>query len=111
MGKLKDHFERKFLGGTLASIPLAVTIFILWYVDSRVRDLFPVRYPFVGILIALVALYILGGFVTSLVGRYFLHLLDWTLNHLPGLRDLYRTWKQIAVTPDMGTGVFTRVVM
>jgi uncharacterized membrane protein len=109
---LKAHFERKFLAGALAAIPVAVTAFILWYVDSQVRALVPVlRYPLVGIVIALVAIYILGVFVTSLIGRYLLHFVDWMLIRLPGLRDLYRTWKQIAVTPDMGTGVFANVVL
>jgi uncharacterized membrane protein len=111
MGRIKAHFERKFLAGALAAIPVAVTVFILWYVDAEVRRLLPLPYPVVGILVALVAIYLLGVFVTSLIGRYLLKAVDWTLNHLPGLRDLYRTWKQIAVTPDMNTGVFARVVM
>jgi uncharacterized membrane protein len=111
MSVVKAHFQRKFLAGALAAIPVAVTLFILWYVDSQVRALFPVRYPFLGIAVALVAIYALGVFVTSLVGRYLLHFVDWTLTHLPGLGDLYRTWKQIAVTPDMGTGIFTQVAI
>jgi uncharacterized membrane protein len=110
MRGLKEHFERKFVAGVLAAIPLAVTAFILWYVDSKVRELFPVRYPFLGIAVALVVIYLLGLFVTSLTGRYFLRVLDWVLTHVPGLRDLYRTWKQIAVTPGMDPGVFARVV-
>jgi uncharacterized membrane protein len=110
MRDFKAHFERKFVAGALAAIPVAVTVFILWYIDSQVRALFPVRYPFLGIVVALAAIYILGVFVTSLSGRYLLRLLDYGLIHVPGLRDLYRTWKQIAVTPDMGTGVFARVV-
>jgi uncharacterized membrane protein len=110
MGSLKAHFERKFLAGALAAIPVAVTAFILWYVDSQVRALFPVRYPFLGILVALAAIYLLGAFVTSLSGRYFLRVVDWALSHLPGMRDLYRTWKQIAVAPELSTGVFARVV-
>jgi uncharacterized membrane protein len=112
MGRVKAHFERKFVAGILAAIPVAVTAFILWYVDAEVRRLLPaIRYPAVGILLALVAIYILGVFVTSLIGRYLLKAVDWILNHLPGLRELYRPWKQMAVTPDLNTGVFARVVM
>lgn len=111
MGRVKAHFERKFLAGALAAIPVAVTAIILWYVDAQVRRLLPVQYPALGIVIALVAIYLLGVFVTSLIGRYLLRFVDWTLNHLPGLRDLYRTWKQIAVTSDMDTGIFARVVL
>ena len=43
MGRIKAHFERKFLAGALAAIPVAVTAFILWYVDSQVAQLFPVH--------------------------------------------------------------------
>src|SRR5688572_15561163 len=104
---LKAHFQRKFLAGTLAAIPVAVTAFIFWYIDSQVRALFPaVRYPFLGIAVAIAGLYALGVFVTSLVGRWLLRLLDWALERVPWLRDFYRTWKQIAVTPDINTGVF-----
>ena len=111
MGRIKAHFERKFVAGVLAAIPVAVTVFILWYVDAEVRRVSTIKYPAVGILLALVGLYLLGVFVTSLIGRYLLKAVDWTLNHLPGLRELYRPWKQMAVTPDLNTGVFARVVM
>src|SRR5262245_38160360 len=107
MGRLKAHFQSKFLAGALAAIPIAVTAFIVWYVDSQVRALFPaVRYPFLGIAVALAGIYALGLFVTSLVGRSLLRLLDWALGRVPGLRDFYRTWKQVAVTPDLNAGVF-----
>lgn len=111
MSRIKAHFQRKFLAGALAAIPVAVTAFIFWYVDSEVRRLLPIRYPAVGILLALVAIYLLGVFVTSLIGRYLLKMVDRVLIHVPGLSDLYRPWKQIAVTPDIDTGVFARVVM
>jgi len=112
MGRIKAHFERKFLAGALAASPVAVTVFIFWYVDAEVRRLLPaIRYPAVGILLALVALYFLGVFVTSLIGRYLLKAVDWILIHLPGLRELYRPWKQVAVSPDLDIGVFARVVM
>jgi uncharacterized membrane protein len=112
MGRIKAHVSAKFVAGVLAAIPVVVTAFILWYVDAQLRLLVPmIRYPVVGILLALVAIYLLGVFVTSLVGRYLLKAVDWILIHLPGLSDLYRPWKQIAVTPDLNTGVFARVVM
>jgi uncharacterized membrane protein len=111
MGRIKAHFSAKFVAGVIAAIPVAVTAFILWYVDTELRRLVPmIRYPAVGILLALVAIYLLGVFVTSLIGRYLLKVVDWILIHLPGLSDLYRPWKQIAVTPNLNTGVFARVV-
>src|SRR4051794_28406680 len=112
MGGIKAHFERKFLAGALAAIPVAVTVFIFWYVDSELRRLLPIiRYPAVGVGVALVFIYLLGVFVTSLIGRYLLKAVDWLLTHLPGLRELYRPWKQIAISPDLNPGIFARVVM
>ena len=114
---LKRHLERKFLAGIIAAIPVAVTAFILWYVDTHLRsflDSFGLRWktpPGVGIPVALVALYIMGVFVTSLLGRYLLRAVDWTLVRLPGFRDLYRTWKQIALTPDVDAGILAQVVL
>ncbi len=111
MGKIKAHLQRKFLAGTLAAVPVVVTAFIVWYVDSQVRALVEVKIPFVGIAVAIVGIYALGVFVSSLFGRYLLRLLDRLLTRLPGFHDLYQTWKQIAITPDADQGMFARVVL
>src|SRR5450631_4196706 len=106
MGPLKTHLRNKFVAGVLAAIPVAVTFFILWYVDSK-------AVPFLGIAVALGAIYVLGLFVTSLVGKFLIGITDWILGHVPGLRDLYRAWKQVALTDtqDGGFGIFGRVVL
>jgi uncharacterized membrane protein len=111
MGRIQVHFRNKLVAGALAAIPVAVTVFILWYVDSRARAIFGVEYPFVGILIALAALYLLGLFVTSLVGQFLLGLTDALIRRIPGLRDLYRSWKQVAVTNEHQEGIFAHVVL
>jgi uncharacterized membrane protein len=113
MGRLKSHLRNKFVAGLLAAIPVAVTFFILWYVDSKARELLGVSVPFLGIVVALGAIYLLGLFVTSVVGKFLISATDWILGHVPGLRDLYRAWKQVALT-DMhggGLGIFGRVVL
>jgi uncharacterized membrane protein len=111
MGRLQVHFRNKLVAGALAAIPLVVTGFILWFVDSKARAIFGVEYPFVGILIALAGLYLLGIFVTSLVGQFLLGATDAVLRRLPGLRDLYRSWKQVALTTDTHDGIFAHVVL
>jgi uncharacterized membrane protein len=45
------------------------------------------------------------------VGRQLLKLFDRGLVRLPGLRDFYRTWKQVLVTPELNSGMFARVVL
>jgi len=111
MGRVQTHVRNKLVAGTLAAIPVAVTLFILWYIDSAARGLFGIRYPVAGLLVGIGGLYVLGLFVTSLVGRWILGGADALLVHIPGLRDLYQSWKQMAFSPEGDEGIFARVVL
>lgn len=111
MGRLQTHFRNKLVAGALAAIPVALTVFILWYVDSKARALLGIQYPVAGLLVGLASLYLLGLFVTSLVGRWILNAADSLLVHIPGLRDLYQSWKQMAFSPEGDEGIFARVVL
>jgi len=91
MGRLKSHIRNKLVAGTLAAIPVAVTAFIIWYVDTKSRELLHVHTPFVGIAIAIGVIYGLGVFVTSVVGRFVLQVFDGVIRRVPGLRYLYRS--------------------
>jgi uncharacterized membrane protein len=113
MGRVRTHVRNKLVAGVLAAVPVAVTLFILWYVDSKARALLRVDVPLVGIALTVAAIYVLGLFVTSFLGRAVLGAADWFLRHVPGLRDLYRTWKQVAFTDnhDGSFGIFAHVVL
>jgi uncharacterized membrane protein len=113
MGRLQTHVRNKLVAGALAAVPVAVTFFVLWYVDSKARELLHLRWPLLGIAVALGAIYLLGLFVTSVLGQAFLGATDWILRHVPGLSDLYRTWKQVAISDphDGKFGIFARVVL
>ena len=111
MSRVKSHLQSKFLAGALAAIPLGVTAFIFWYLDSKLREVFGVHIPGLGIPVAIGVVYVLGLFVTSLVGQWLLGRADKILERLPGMRDLYRSWKQVLVTPDVSSGIFARSVL
>ena len=108
---MKKHLRTTFLAGVFAAIPVAVTAFIVWYVESQTRQLFRVNVPFLGVVVAIVLIYFLGLLVTSLLGKWLLGLLDKLLRKVPGLSELYTTWKQVLGTPGHSQGIFTRVVM
>jgi uncharacterized membrane protein len=113
MNSLNSHFRRTFLAGIFAAMPIAVTCFVIYYVDARTRivaqRLLGVDLPFVGVVLALIGVYLLGVAVTSLLGKWLLSVADAALNRMPLLKPIYRAWKQVALTP--GEGIFAKVVM
>jgi uncharacterized membrane protein len=111
MGRLQVHVRNKLVAGALAAIPIVVTGFILWYIDTKARGLFGVAVPFLGIGITLSGMYVLGLFVTSVLGRFLIGVADAILRRIPGLRDLYQSWKQIAMTTGGHEGMFAHVVL
>lgn len=108
---MKEHLRNKFLAGIFAAIPIAVTVFVLWYVEQQTRRFSPVDVPFVGVAVAIVGLYGLGVVVTSLLGRSLLKLTDRLLSSIPGLRELYTAWKQVTLTPNGSRGIYDKVVL
>ena len=115
MSRLNNHLRQTFLAGILSAIPIAVTGFIVWYVDNKTRfitfALFHVEIPFLGVVIAIAAIYLCGLLATSLLGRFFLGVVDKVLSRVPILRQLYIVWKQIALTPGGTEGTFSKVVL
>jgi len=106
---LQVHLRNKLVAGLLAAIPVASTIFVVWYVDNKSRELLHIHTPIVGIVLAIAAIYLLGVFVTSVIGRFLLATTDNVLRRVPGLRSLYRSWKQVALAEQ--SGIFSHVVL
>src|SRR5260370_11538903 len=106
---MQTQVRNELVAGLIAAVTVAVTAFILWYVDTRARGLFGVAYPFLGIAITVGGIYVLGVFITSLLGRFVLGLTDGMLRRIPGLRGLYRSWKQVARTTEGHERIFARV--
>ena len=116
MERLQTHLRNAFLAGIFAAIPVAITAFIIWWVDDKTRApvewIFGRSIPLLGIVIALAAIYLLGLIVSSFAGKALLSLIDALINRIPLIRDVYKAWKHIVVTPGGGTeGVFSRVAL
>src|SRR3954469_12169202 len=115
MANLQSHLRNTFLAGIFAIVPVAITIFVIYWIDKNTRALSGYlighEVPFLGIVIAIAAIYFAGLIATSLIGRFFFRLIDRLLGRVPILRDAYRAWKQIALTPGGGAdGTFSKVV-
>ena len=114
MSSVQHHLRTTFLSGAFAAIPIAVTIAVVIYVERATREPLAsvgLDYPVLGIVLALLLIYLTGLFVSSLVGRFFLRRLDRMLERVPLLRELYKAWKQVSFTPGGGEGIYGKVVL
>ena len=98
-----------FLTGLVVAGPLAVTVWLIWsivnWVDGLMRPLIPEAYrpetylpwpiPGTGLIIAIVALTLLGFLTANLVGRTLVSWGEGLLNHMPIVRPIYKTMKQV----------------
>src|SRR5208337_5679825 len=93
---LSATIRRTFIAGIFAFLPLAVTAFILWWVDDKTYNLtywlFHVHVHFLGVLLTLATIYAVGMVTNSLIGKYLLKIVDAIIMRLPGIRLLYQGW-------------------
>jgi len=109
--KLQSHLRNTFLAGIFAVIPVAVTVFLIHYVETQTRTLFHVTIPFVGVAIAIAGIYLIGLFITSIVGGWLIRILDRVLLRVPLLNEIYKAWKHVSVTPGGKEGIFAKCVL
>ncbi len=107
-GRIRNYF----LTGLIVAGPVAVTLWLIWWfvtwVDGLVRPLIPEAYrpethlplniPGFGLIIAFVALTLLGFLTANFIGGKLVDLGDSILNRMPIVRPIYRTSKQIFQT-------------
>ena len=119
-GRIRNYF----LTGLVVAGPLLVTAWLIWsfitWVDDVVRPLIPPAYrpesylpwpiPGTGLIIAFVALTVLGFLTANLVGRKLVELGEGLLSRMPIVRPIYKTMKQIFETLFSKTGSSFRQV-
>ena len=125
----KGLIRRYLLTGLLAWVPAGVTLFVVQlfagYLGGLVR-LFPAAWQpkaligidipglsaLLGIILILFVLFITGFIASNFLGRYLLGLGDELLEHIPLVRSVYSTAKQISETMFSNKGKsFRKVVL
>jgi uncharacterized membrane protein len=113
-----------FLTGLVVAGPVAITIWLIWsfvtWVDDLVRPFIPkafwpetylpFRLPGFGLIIAIVALTLLGFLTANLVGRKLVEIGEWFLERMPIVRPIYRGLKQVFETLFSKSGATFRKV-
>jgi uncharacterized membrane protein len=119
-GRIRNYF----LTGLVVAGPLLVTAWLTWsfinWVDNLVQPFIPPTYrpetylpwpiPGTGLVIAFVALTLLGFLTANLVGRTMVGWGESLLNRMPIVRPVYKTMKQIFETLFSKTGSSFRQV-
>jgi len=107
-----SRLRNYFLTGLILVGPIYITISLTWWfitwVDDAMRPFIPVglraetylpfRVPGYGLIIAFVALTLLGFLTAGLVGRTLVEFSENLLNRMPIVRPIYKTMKQIFET-------------
>jgi uncharacterized membrane protein len=107
-----SRIRNYFLTGLIVAGPVAITIWLVWsfvtWVDDLVRPFIPVAYrpetylpvkvPGFGLVIAFLALTLLGFLTANLVGRTFVEIGEMILERVPIVRPIYRGLKQVFET-------------
>jgi uncharacterized membrane protein len=120
MKRVLRHIRTFILRGLIAIIPLALSFFatkILYTaVDKRVarivEEIVGFTLPGLGILLVLVALYVLGLVASNMVGKQILGLFEGIANRIPLIKTTYRVGKQLGVNLSLPEKeVFKRAVL
>jgi uncharacterized membrane protein len=115
LANAQDHLRKTFIAGLFTAVPIGVTVFLVLKFDEMTRgislSLFGRSVPLVGVVIAILVIYLSGLLASTLVGRFFIGILDSLLIRVPVLRQLYTAWKQVAFVPIGTEGTFSRVVL
>jgi len=108
IGRIRNYF----LTGLILVGPVYITLNLTWWfinwVDELVRPLIPITYrpetylpikvPGTGLIIAFLAITMLGFLTANLVGRKLVELGENVLNRMPVVRPVYKSLKQIFET-------------
>jgi uncharacterized membrane protein len=121
-----SRLRNYFLTGLVIAAPVGITIWIIWtfiaWVDGHIKPLIPARYspetylpfplPGFGLIVALVAITLLGFLAANLVGRRLVDAGDRLISRMPIVRPLYRGLKQVFETLFAQSGSsFRKVVL
>ena len=119
--------RRYFLTGIFVTAPVSITLYLVYvffnFVDTKVNALLPAEYkqflvyenftiPGVGVVFALLFFLLVGWLASNIAGRFVINMGEYVLDHIPVIRDIYSTLKQIFETISTSQSqAFREVVM
>ncbi|MEO6594443.1 MAG: DUF502 domain-containing protein [Planctomycetota bacterium] len=93
------HLTRCMVAGIVALLPLGGAAFTIVWMEGAISGSWLSRqswyFPGLGLLLALLAVYLVGLFVTTFIGRWLWRRTDRLLESLPLLGTLYQSLKEV----------------
>ena len=93
------HVTRCLVGGVVALLPIGGTVLGVAYLEKVLteswKDDVAWYFPGLGIVLALLVIYVVGLFVTTIFGRWLWRSADKLLERLPLLGSLYQSLKEV----------------
>ncbi len=118
--RIKRNIRNKLLAGLAVVIPLLGTMFIFQWVFNLwdkflnrpfIREYKEYYIPGIGILLSLIAIYLIGVVVTNYFGSAVYNRVERVINKTPFVRGIYNAIKQIVTTfTNSGKDSFKKVV-
>jgi uncharacterized membrane protein len=91
MKRLAQYFVR----GLVITTPVALTLWVCWWVVSSVDNLLPLGFPGSGILVTVLVITLVGALASSLVTRGVLAEVERLLEGVPFVRLVYNSTKDL----------------
>jgi uncharacterized membrane protein len=123
---LYQWLRNSFFAGIVVAAPVTVTIWLIYtfisFVDRTVKPLIPARYlpesylpfaiPGFGVVVAMIALTLLGALAANILGRTLLQFGERLVSRVPLVREVYGVLKQVVETVfSSSTKAFKEVVL
>jgi len=109
------HLSRCFIAGIVALLPVGGLVLTVAYLEYTISEsglsAQPWYFPGLGLLLAVVIVYVIGLIVTTVMGRWAWSLIEGLIRRLPGLGQLYTTMKQVLGYGEGEGALFQRVVL
>ena len=98
---LAERLRAYFISGVLVIAPVAITIWVsAWFIDFVDNQVFPGKYlpypfPGIGLIVAVVAITLVGWATSGLVGRVIHRASENLVTRIPVIRSIYGGTKQV----------------
>ena len=84
-----------FIKGLLVVVPLAVTIYVVYFVFTRIDGLLPIKITGIGFVVTILFIILVGFLASSILTKGLVKMLDNLVNRIPLIKLIYSSLKDL----------------